>query len=291
MGAVDPDRGAELPRYLKGLVTSQLDADRFDYLLRDAWATGTEFGRFDLEYLLANLKLDSSRGRLYLSAKAQSAAESYVEARAHMYRAVYFHKTIRSAEVMLRLALGRYRELLLEATGEEARQRIVPEGSASVRAAFEGTGMDLTGYLSLDDVTITDFLKAAASAEDPILSGLACGIVERRLWKAIDLTGSSAHAVARFYADAKQLCEDRGYPPAYGIIEDEPKDTPYRLYDPDADEPATLIYVGESATTECELSQLSPHVQALAKRYGLTRYHFPPELRSEIDEIRERHAA
>lgn len=274
-----------LPGYLKDLVSSQLDADRFDYLLRDSWATGTELGRFDMEYLLANLRLDRERQRLHLSGKAQSAAESYVEARAHMYRAVYFHKTIRSAEVMLRLALTRYHELLEEAATEKNQRRIVPEARAAVRNAFRGAALSLAVYLELDDVTVTDFLKAAAGAEDLILSSLARGIIERRLWKAVDLTDASRHAIAGFYAAATDLCETEGREARFGIVADGPRDTPYKLYDPDAPEPAMQIYIGENATTAHELSRRSPHVRVLAERYELTRYHFPPELRASMHQL------
>lgn len=290
-GAVPGEVGSArpLPGYLKDLVSSQLDADRFDYLLRDSWATGTEFGKFDLEYLLANFRLDENRDRLHVSGKAQTAAVSYVEARAHMYRAIYFHKTIRSAEIMLRLALGRYRELLGGASADADERRIVPEARAAVRAAFRPGTMSLSAYLSLDDVTVTDFFKAAAEAGDAVLKQLACGITMRRLWKAVDLTGASSLKVARFYSAAEKLCTERGCPVGYGIIEDGPGDTPYKLYDPDADEPATQIYVGEEATTDCELSHRSPHVRSLAERYELTRYHFPSELRDDIEALRRKH--
>ena len=70
-----------IPPYLTQIVSSQLDADRFDYLLRDSLATGTDYGRFDLRWLLQNLFLDEGRSRFYLGYKATLAAEDYVYAR------------------------------------------------------------------------------------------------------------------------------------------------------------------------------------------------------------------
>jgi HD superfamily phosphohydrolase len=93
-----------LPPYLTDVVSSQLDADRCDYLLRDSHATGTNYGDYDLSWLLAQLRVQPGR-RFFLSRKAVSAAEAYLFARTHMYRTVYFHKTTRAAEVMLRLLL------------------------------------------------------------------------------------------------------------------------------------------------------------------------------------------
>ena len=121
-----------IPAYLTQVVSSQLDADRFDYLLRDSYATGTIYGQFDHRWLINQLHLRTGEGgtsrrtirggRLYLSNKALFAAEAYLFARHHMYRAIYYHKTTRAAEVMLRLVFRRYKESIAEATSEaEAR--------------------------------------------------------------------------------------------------------------------------------------------------------------------------
>ena len=80
--------GGQIPAYLTQIVSSQLDADRFDYLLRDSFATGTDYGRFDLKWLLQNLFLDETRSRFYLGYKAALAAEEYIYARYYMYRMV-----------------------------------------------------------------------------------------------------------------------------------------------------------------------------------------------------------
>ena len=108
---------SDIPAYLTQIVTSQLDADRFDYLLRDSRSTGTDYGRFDLEWLLLHLHVDEDNNRFFLSHKALFAAESYVFARYHMYRSVYFHKTTRAAEVMLRMLFKRYKDCLKKAEG------------------------------------------------------------------------------------------------------------------------------------------------------------------------------
>jgi HD superfamily phosphohydrolase len=106
-------RDALIPPHLTQVVSSQLDADRFDYLLRESYATGTQYGRFDANWLLQHLHLDGDKKRFYLSHKGIIAAEAYVFARHHMYKTVYFHKTTRAAEVMLRLLFKRLKELLL----------------------------------------------------------------------------------------------------------------------------------------------------------------------------------
>src|SRR5262249_37133305 len=127
-------RDAVMPPHLTQVVSSQLDADRFDYLLRDSHATGTDYGRFDAGWLIEHLHLDGAKKRLYLSHKALMAAEAYVFARSRMYRTVYFHKTTRAAEVMLRLVLKRYKELLAEAGSAKAKALLAPGAPPSVQA-------------------------------------------------------------------------------------------------------------------------------------------------------------
>ena len=55
------ERDALIPPHLTQVVSSQLDADRFDYLLRDSYATGTQYGRFDANWLLQHLHLDDDK--------------------------------------------------------------------------------------------------------------------------------------------------------------------------------------------------------------------------------------
>ncbi|MEO5376493.1 MAG: HD domain-containing protein [Magnetococcus sp. DMHC-6] len=86
------------------LIASQLDADRMDYLLRDAYFTGVAYGRYDLEWLLHSLKVRTIHGEQKLCfdmSKGPTALESYIWARDHMYRQVYDHKTVRAFEVLL----------------------------------------------------------------------------------------------------------------------------------------------------------------------------------------------
>ena len=118
----DAREEAEIPAYLTQIVSSQLDADRFDYLLRDSHSTGAEYGRFDIEWILQHLGMDDGKGRFFLGRKALYAGETYVFARYHMYRSVYYHKTTRAAEVMLRLLFRRFKERLKAETNEDDPQ-------------------------------------------------------------------------------------------------------------------------------------------------------------------------
>ena len=106
------------PRRVQRL--TQID---FDYLLRDSYSSGTDYGRFDDRWLIEHLQLDGDKPRFCLSHKGLMAAEAYVFARHHMYRTVYFHKTTCAAEVMLRLIFKRFKCLLDEASSKSAKAK------------------------------------------------------------------------------------------------------------------------------------------------------------------------
>ncbi len=284
-----PFTATGIPPFLTKVVSGQLDADRFDYLLRDSYASGTNYGRFDIDWLLQHLRVDGERGRLWLGHKALFAAESYVFARYHMYRTVYFHKTTRAAEVMLRLLFRRFKELLAGAGSMARRRKIVPDPPAAVLRAFSPESaiarMELGDYLSLDDHSITEFLKCCTATKDPILRDLGTGLLHRRIYKATDATDAEKVAVGRFAAAAKERVTALGYDPEYALSEDNPSDTPYKPYNPDDDEPADQIYVESFDGRAAELSSRSEPVDRLKKQYTLLRYYYPEGIRLEIDEV------
>jgi HD superfamily phosphohydrolase len=88
----------QVPSFYADILSSQLDADRLDYLLRDNLMTGSRYGDYDLSWLLHALTIDPGTDRLAVTPKGVSAVETYLQARFNMYRHVYFHKVVRSAE-------------------------------------------------------------------------------------------------------------------------------------------------------------------------------------------------
>jgi HD superfamily phosphohydrolase len=272
---------------LTRIVSSQLDADRCDYLLRDSHATGTEYGKFDLTWLIEHLYLDQPRQRLYLGRKALDVAEEYIHARYHMYRAVYFHKTIRAAEVMLRLMMKRYKELLLAANSDAAKRAIVPDSPQSVTRAFSAPP-NLHDYVALDDYSVTEFLKACKNSGDTILRSLGEGLAERRLYKSTDVSGFMQNRVADFVRDSEGAVRTAGLDREYALPVDTLADTPYKPYDPDEDRPATQIYVEDQDGVSKEISTISGPVNELRKKYTMIRYCYPIGVQGSIEGIADR---
>ncbi len=85
--------------FLNEIISGGLSADIMDYLPRDAYFTGAEYGKVDYYRLVSSFEV--SKGRLAIDRSALNSLESMLISRYEMFKAVYFHKTVRSAEVML----------------------------------------------------------------------------------------------------------------------------------------------------------------------------------------------
>jgi len=222
------------PAFVSDIVSSQLDADRLDYLLRDSFMTGVAYGKYDLEWILTNLRLARRGGRdgeLRLAInglKGYHAAEQFVIGRYLMYQQVYYHKTSRSAEQMIRTALQR----LVDAHGETGR---FPDPCpTSIRRLVETRGnLAVEDYLRLDDwLFLSAFQEWALAPQgkvDPILRDLCDRITRRHLFKTVRLTADTRHkAFGQAIEELNSQFRRRGFDPRYYLLEDDASDLPYR---------------------------------------------------------------
>ena len=86
-------------RYLKNIISGPLDVDQMDYLQRDAYYTGVAHGTIDVDRLMQTVAI--AHGGLAIHKSGLVAVEGLMVARSLMYTSVYFHKTVRIAEMML----------------------------------------------------------------------------------------------------------------------------------------------------------------------------------------------
>ena len=103
--------------FLTSIITSQLDADRIDYLLRDVHMTGAKYGQFDLNWLLKNLEIGKPSQTVTVSgqeyvlainkAKGLNVLEQYILGRFYMYKNVYLHHSVRSFEAIVKNIIRR----------------------------------------------------------------------------------------------------------------------------------------------------------------------------------------
>ena len=140
---------------LQGLISGSLDLDKIEYLKRDAFMCGVNYGDIDVDRLLNSLTIvdDPDRGAMVgISEKGLSALESLLFAKYQMYRNVYWHHAVRSATAMYkRLVDGALRAGSL---------------TAETLAAFTDEGL---------------LHELAENAPSPLLAALR----ERRLYKRI----------------------------------------------------------------------------------------------------------
>jgi HD superfamily phosphohydrolase len=106
--------GKHRRRYLGDLIHSEVDVDQMDYLLRDSHFTGVALGMVDMDRLMGTLAIHG--GRSCIMAKGVEAVEGLLTARGLMYSSVYYHHTVRAAEVMLMNAVDRALEKAASAT-------------------------------------------------------------------------------------------------------------------------------------------------------------------------------
>ncbi len=87
------------PLFMNEIIAGGLSADIMDYLLRDSYFTGVEYGKVDIRRVIDSLQV--AEGRLAVENAALYAFEALLLARYEMFKAVYFHRTVRAAELML----------------------------------------------------------------------------------------------------------------------------------------------------------------------------------------------
>ena len=170
-------------RFLHQLICSQLDTDRLDYLCRDSFYTGVREGNIGAARLIKMLSVADDR--LVVEGKGLYSVENYLMARRLMYWQVYLHKTAVAAEEMLRAALERAKEL----TRGDVQLFASPQLEYFLRSEvqtshFEEDEECINHFLNLNDSDILCALGVWQHSEDAVLSALAGGFVNRRLFKA-----------------------------------------------------------------------------------------------------------
>jgi hypothetical protein len=264
--------------FFSDVIASQLDADRLDYLLRDDLMTGSRYGAYDLHWLLHALEIDEAGDRLAVGWKGVSAVEAYLQARYHMYRNVYFHKVVRSAEGMVHLALRRAQALAMKKTLEW------PPPRSDLFRALTGQRLTMSGFLDLDDVSVWHALKVWAKSNDTVLARLCHGLLFRNVYKTIDVTHSAVDQVTLMRKAAGAVTAAGGDGEC-DLLSDEPADAPSGGYRLD-DEAGRGILVRDAAGRLAPLAELSPLEAALNQQLRFRRIHVAePYLRQVVQAV------
>jgi HD superfamily phosphohydrolase len=158
--------------------------DRIDYLNRDSFFTGVSEGVISYDRIIKMLNVHNSE--LVVDAKGILSVEKFIIARRLMYWAVYLHKTVLGAELLMVNILKRAKELSLK--GEDLfgtpSLKIFLNGKFSVQDFLSDETL-LDSFAGLDDYDVFASVKVWANHQDNILSKLCSSMVNRKLFKVV----------------------------------------------------------------------------------------------------------
>ena len=231
---------------IKALVSSQLDCDRLDYLLRDSYSTGATYGRLDLERILAAFTL-APDGQLAIIPKGLMAVEHYLVVRHLMYRTVYNHRLNVVCNWLLRQAIARARAL--------GPSRVWAD-PVMARWLWEPEGLDLRTYLANDDIRTAYHLQHWLESGPPDLADPCRRLLERRLLKATAVSHLNSTRRLELLAEARRLAEAEGFCPEVSCGLQQRQSRGYHAY-----KSGLRLWDGERLEA---LEQRSPLVQSLA---------------------------
>src|SRR5699024_1831529 len=158
------------------LISSQIDADRMDYLQRDAYFTGVSYGHFDMERILRVMR--PIEDQVVIKSSGMHAVEDYIMSRYQMYWQVYFHPVTRSAEVILSKILHRAKYLF--------ENSYIFKLKPFHFVSFFNEDVGLSDYLKLDESIVFYYFQLWQEEDDDILRDLCERFMNRRLFKYIE---------------------------------------------------------------------------------------------------------
>ncbi len=199
--------------FLNQLISSQLDIDRLDYLKRDSFFTGVYEGSVGIDRILKTMRVHN--GNIVIEKKGIYAIENYILARRLMYMQVYLHKTVLSADKLVRNIFARVRQLI-----DRGIKLYHPSPSMEFflkeqPSAQKGIGGEmLERYLDLDDNDVFQSIKYWQKSSDPILADLCRRFQARTLFRTTFTGGRkiSKKMKREVQRKTKAVLEEQGLP-------------------------------------------------------------------------------
>lgn len=247
------------------LISSQIDADRMDYLQRDAYFTGVSYGQFDMERILRVMR--PREDQVVIKKSGMHAVEDYIMSRYQMYWQVYFHPVSRSAEVILTKILHRAKQLF----EENYSFKYEPIHFTSIF----NEKVTLEDYLKLDESVILYYFQIWQEETDPIISDLCRRFVNRNLFKYAEFDPAKEY---KKLAELGSLFKKAGIDPEYYLVVDSSSDLPYDFYRPGEEEERLPIHLLMHNGELKELSRESEIVDAISgKRRTDHKLYYPAD--------------
>jgi hypothetical protein len=287
----------EYPRWVKNLLSSQLDVDRLDYLRRDSLLTGAGYGHFDWFRILNTLRLWGPMGNgrdLVWSEKAALAIEEYVFSRYYMYWNVYLHKTTRGFEKLVEAVWKRAAELYRNGTDVALIRPIADFWGAKEPSVRQ--------YLALTEAAVLFQMQLWLEHDDRGLSDLSRRFLDRDRLVAVEPPAQIEARdldVENPYEEWEEALRNlvgsdtRFQPVESYCLRDNLKAKYTEPYFPEreSDEQAVVNAIRLVVPTNSEpieISELQPRLKPLtAKPKPRVRYYLPKEFESRADRLRQ----
>lgn len=273
------------------LLSSQLDADRIDYLMRDSIMTGAGYGRFDLEWLLNVIKIGQvNEPEIGLSLeKGLSIAEDFVMARYYMYKNVYFHKATRSAEVIINKIFERVKLLNSE------NKLDIPLELKNLLISDDEKLDNIDDYLQLDDHYLWYCFSLWSKSSDSVLADLCSRIMKRNLLKSISIDGMDLNKLMSNIYTLKEEASKSNPLLANLVYTDTPATSCYKdnyilssvSNNSEAQEEASeQIFLFDKNNKAYELSTVSEIINTIRnKPLQWQRLYYPKELKEIVQKV------
>uniref|UniRef100_B8HWC4 Metal dependent phosphohydrolase n=1 Tax=Cyanothece sp. (strain PCC 7425 / ATCC 29141) TaxID=395961 RepID=B8HWC4_CYAP4 len=191
------------------LVSSQLDCDRLDYLMRDSYFTGASYGKLDLDRIILAMNYDPVSQQLVVVRKGQAAIEHYLVVRYFMYAQVYNHPKNIAAAWGLERAFHRARVLL-------KNNLLTADPTVTAWLSQSNQHLNLKEYLAADDNVFNYHLHLwQQNSQDSVLVDLCRRYLDRDLLKALDITHLKAEQQQDLQHKTELLLTQAGFIPEY----------------------------------------------------------------------------
>ena len=209
MDGKSSSNGVAIAPFLKEIVSSQLDVDRMDYLVRDQANTGAQIGGFDIDRVFRALRVGEN-GHFQVKTWGLPAIEAYLVTRYHMYNQVYFHKVNMLTQQYLVKMLARAREL-------------ANNGDLELDNRLEKmlVNNDLTPvqYSDLNDSHVKVVLPEWAKHSDELLSLYAEKLLSRRgFHKSLRIDTLNIEMLENIKERLEQFVSYKGYDPSVHLL-------------------------------------------------------------------------
>ena len=255
------------------IISSQIDADRMDYLLRDSYFTGTHYGNFDLTRILRVMR--PYKKGVAFNFNGMHAVEDYIISRFQMYQQVYFHPVSRSMEVLLSALLRRAKDLY-------EKGKLKNDFACQTLEPFFENNFTLEQYLRLDDGVLNTCFGIWQNSTDPILSDLADRFLNRKPFKSVRFDKETQKLLPHL----RTLIAEAGFDPQYYAATNDSFDLPYDSYDPHSNRPQAQIELMQEDGSLRELSSVSELVHSISgKILGNERFFFPRQMLAKGNQL------